>query len=160
MGLGRFFTKRIISDLSGKRDYLRRWSLWLPFGISLKLHEIVLPDDDRCEHDHPWWFIRIILWGGYTEQVKGQVYHRKPWRPWFFWRVYPCWPEFQHRILSLPRGKNWSLVLCGPKHNSWGFYTKQGWMVWHEFLKLALTSRVLWCEDGRDVGTQEDNDAL
>lgn len=144
-------THRVISDIYGKTDYLRRWSLWLPFGISLKIHEIVRTDDDRCEHDHPWWFIRFILWGGYTEQINGKFIERKPWRPWAFWRIYPCLPSFRHRITYLPRGSNWSFVICGKNTGRWGFYTKKGWVAWKKFTSAVTSARVMWCDDGKKL---------
>jgi len=139
-----------VLDLDGKRDYLYRWSLWLPFGLSLKVHKIVRSDNDRCEHNHPWWFIRIILYGGYAEQIKGKTYSRLPWRPWAFWRIYPCLPSFQHKILRLFKRSNWSLVLCGRNKGSWGFLTKDGWVPWRQFLEIARATKdtvVLWCDD-------------
>ncbi|WP_425618078.1 hypothetical protein NA78x_001771 [Anatilimnocola sp. NA78] len=158
-------TKKVITDLARAAPYLIRWSMWLPFGCSLKLHQIVRPDDDRCMHDHPWWFLRIILWGGYTEDVRHafelnetawmlDVYTetcvRKPWRPWAPWRIYWCPSNFAHRITKLTNGRSsWSLVLCGPRSQEWGFFTRSGWVAWREFVNAAWSKRVLWCEDGR-----------
>ncbi len=136
-----------ILDLSKTRDYLHRWSFWLPFGLSLKVHKIVRADNDRCEHDHPWWFIRVILHGGYQERIKGKVYNRLPWRPWAPWRVYPCLPSFQHKILRLFKKVNYSLVLCGPNKGTWGFITKKGWVPWQKFLSAAHKTVVLWCDE-------------
>ena len=43
--------------------YLRRWSLRIPFtgGWRLMLHKIARPDSARDLHDHPWWFVSLIL---------------------------------------------------------------------------------------------------
>jgi len=146
-------TNRTITDLKGTAPYLVRWSLWLPFGLSLKLHKIMRPDDDRCAHDHPWWMIRIILWGGYTEShgTDSKVSHRKPWRPWAPWRIYYCGPTFRHRILELPHRISWSLVLCSGRKREWGFYTKFGWLDWRKFVQQARTTRVLWCDDESEI---------
>lgn len=165
-------TKRVITDLARTAPYLIRWSLALPFGWSLKLHQIVRADDDRCVHDHPWWFIRIILWGGYTETIRRKVtapqlfdghhferHHRKPWRPWAPWRIYYCPSDFAHRIEKLTNGRSsWTLVLCGPNSGRWGFFTKTGWMPWRSFVNAVWSQRVLWCEDGRvlnEEGSEE-----
>ena len=150
-------TKRIITDIKKTAPYLIRWSLWLPLGCSLKLHHIVRPDDDRCSHDHPWWFLRVIVWGGYFEEYgdRGQAAHRKPWRPWAPWRVYFCSRRFRHRITELPRGHSWTLVLCGPSNQEWGFFTRQGWMQWKAFVDAAWSNRVLWCDDGRTLNETE-----
>ncbi len=142
-------TQRDIFDISGKELYLRRWSLWLPFGCSVKLHQIVRADDDRCQHDHPWIMIRIILAGGYIEEICGRRVARKPWRPWAPWRVYPVRATFKHRIVKLFKDASWSLILCGPKTHAWGFYTKEGWVPWKSFIAMATSKRILWCEDGK-----------
>lgn len=134
---------RVIRDIAQTSDYLRRWSLRLPFGWSLKLHEIVRPDDDRCEHDHPWWFWRLILRGGYVEEIEGVTRVRKPLSLTY------CGAKFRHRITELRAPSSWSLVLCGPKLERWGFYTKAGWMHWRAFVDAAVSARVMWCEDGR-----------
>lgn len=144
-------TQRDINDISEKQLYLRRWSLWLPFGWSIKLHKIVLPDHDRCQHDHPWWFIRIILWGGYVEDRGSKKVIIKPWRPWAPWRIYPVFGNFRHRIDHLLNGPSWSLILCGPKNREWGFFTKEGWMHWKKFIQEAKTARIMWCSDGREL---------
>lgn len=143
-------TKRDITNISGDELYLRRWSLWLPFGWSLKIHKIVRADDDRCQHDHPWNFIRIILWGGYVEERGSKRVTLKPWRPWAPWRIYPAVGVFKHRIDRLLNGEfNWSLILCSPKVRSWGFFTREGWIPWKKFVEDVSGKRVLWCEDGR-----------
>lgn len=141
-------TKRTITDLAGTAPYLVRWSLWLPFGWSLKLHKIMRPDDDRCPHDHPWWMLRIILFGGYIEKCGSdqRTVFRKPWRPWAFWRIYWCGAEFRHRIIELPKTFSWTLVLCSGKKREWGFYTKRGWLPWQRFVHEARSTRVMWCE--------------
>lgn len=136
-----------ILDLGRTEDYIHRWSLWLPFGLSMKIHKIVRPDNDRCEHDHPWWFIRFILHGGYKEVIKGKEYNRLPWRPWFFWRIYPCLPSFQHKITKLHKPYNLSFVICGPNRGKWGFITKKGWIHWKKFLNAKKKNVVLWCND-------------
>jgi hypothetical protein len=152
-------TKRVITDISGENAYLVRWTLPLPFGWSLKLHQILRPDDDRCAHDHPWWMLRIILWGGYTEYRGSalapdqlRLAECRPWRPWAPWRIYWCGRHFVHRIAELPAGSSWTLALCGPSSGTWGFYTRRGWMPWDVFVFLARSKRVLWCEDGRQLG--------
>lgn len=64
------FRKKVITrdDLN---PYLIRYS-FVPFGgrfhnwFAMKIHNIVL-NDDMCQHDHPWWFVSILLRGGYYE---------------------------------------------------------------------------------------------
>lgn len=150
-------TKRVITNIAADKAYLVRWSL--------KLHQILRADDDRCTHDHPWLMVRAILWGGYVEEYATvqdedigelKVRRLKPWRPWAPWRIYTGSLAFRHRIKELPRGSSWSLVLCGPKSDTWGFYLHGGyWMHWRQFVDAARSARVLWCEDGQQRGEGE-----
>jgi hypothetical protein len=39
-------------------------------GRRIDLHKIVYPDPWECFHSHPARAIRIILWGGYTEELQ------------------------------------------------------------------------------------------
>lgn len=147
-------TTREITILGHPEVYLRRWSLWLPGRYSIKIHQILRPDEDRCSHDHPFDFLRFILWGGYEEEVRnpetGEIttHLRKPFR--FYW----CGEKFAHRITKLSKKSSWTLLFCGPKKRSWGFFLKDRWMEWRKFVNTALERRVLWCEDGRTLNEE------
>lgn len=55
--------------IGGPEDpYLLRWHLIPrnPF-FNIYLHKFCRSDDDRALHDHPWWFISLILRGQYDE---------------------------------------------------------------------------------------------
>lgn len=151
-------SERTITDISGTAPYLVRWSLKLPFGWSIKLHQILRPDDDRCCHDHPWAMTRIILLRGYIEEhgPDRRVTQLKPWRPWAPWRVYHCPIDFRHRITALPYGNSWTLALCGPTKRKWGFFTKEGWVYWRDFVSQASSARALWCDDGTVLNGDKD----
>lgn len=62
----RYAMKRPYIHLPG---YMNRW--WLvpynQFGIAARVHQILRSDQDRHYHDHPWWYISIVLRGGYFE---------------------------------------------------------------------------------------------
>lgn len=89
-----------IIDITQTEIYLRRWSLSLPFGWSIKLHHIRRADSDHCRHDRPWGFWTLILRGGYEELIgEDQKLNRmRPGR--LAWRP----PRFRHRITCLPNG--------------------------------------------------------
>lgn len=137
-----------IMDIERTSVYLRRWSLRLPGGRTLKLHHILRADGDRCQHDHPWGFVTLCLWGGYVELIgEAQRVHRmRPGR--IAWRPH----GFRHRITELPRGHAWTLVLTTRRRSGWGFYTRDGFMPWRRFVEAARSARVLWCHDGRERG--------
>lgn len=150
-------THRVITDLEGSSEYLVRWSLWLPFGWSVKLHKIVRADDDRCSHDHPWPMLRVILKGGYTEIFGADHAEKqlKPWRPWAPWRIYWCPSNFRHRITKLTDGPSWTIALVGSKGRPWGFFTRIGWVPWEQFVSETRQTRVMWCDDSSEPQTLE-----
>jgi len=80
-------------------------------GCVVQVHKFVRADDLGCYHNHPAWAVRLILWGGYREELSdGRVID---WRPGRFGIVAP---HLEHRIHSLLNGRSsWSLWLRGPK---------------------------------------------
>jgi hypothetical protein len=81
------------------------------FGCVAQLHCFVRADDEACFHTHPAFALRIVLRGGYVEQVgDGSLITRRP----GYVGIVP--PEFEHRIHGLLNGRDsWSLWLRGPK---------------------------------------------
>ncbi|MGE0757062.1 MAG: hypothetical protein AB7F89_01005 [Pirellulaceae bacterium] len=152
------FKKQLIGDQVDSAPYMVRWNFALPLGYSLKLHLILRTDDNRCAHDHPWNFLRVILWGGYYEQCDPHQppVLRKPWRPWAPWRLYWCGRKFRHRITSLPHGSSCTLVLAGPREREWGYFTRDGWVDWRSFASRMVQRHVLWCDDGRKLNEDDE----
>lgn len=124
------------------RIYLDRWGLSLDRIAGVYLHRMAAPDPGVDLHDHPWTFVTIPLWGGYTEEralsreaqqyamlaeayptcTRGVVEERLPRRPRMM-RLDEC-----HRITHLSRRTVWTLVLRGPRRRSWGFFEPGGWV--------------------------------
>lgn len=120
--------------------YLDRWGIRIPGLGAVLLHRMAAPDPGNELHDHPWEFLTIVLWGGYTE-VRADAQHaredhcyiifnrslhaehRKPFRPRRM-RLSEA-----HRVTDIVRKTSWSLVLTGPLRRDWGFYTRsRGWV--------------------------------
>ncbi len=117
-----------------ENPYMLRWYL-IPRNpwLNLYLHEFLRDDDDRALHDHPWWFVSIMLKGMYNEirenghrgQVRGapSIAYRRA--------------TDRHRVVLETRdGKVvpcWTIVITGPKVRDWGFWCPKGFVVWHEF---------------------------
>jgi hypothetical protein len=80
-------------------------------GFKISLHKMVRADDKDCFHTHPSKAIRIILWGGYTEEF---LLHgvKKTWKPLNIGFVSP---ELSHRIDSLINKNSYSLWIRWPK---------------------------------------------
>lgn len=89
----------------------------------LYLHEFLRSDEDRCKHDHPWFFITFVIGGYWEETETGRHWRRSGsllYRP----------ATFAHRIELEPGRKAWSIVLVGVKSREWGFWTLDGWKQW------------------------------
>lgn len=106
----------------GSRDnpYLHRWYI-IPRNpwLNVYLHKFLRDDEDRALHDHPWWFVSLMLKSGYDEVTpQGTLPRAAPsicYRP-ALWR---------HRVV-LKRSNDegvvhaWTLVITGRKSRNWG----------------------------------------
>jgi hypothetical protein len=141
------------------KPYLIRWNLFGCPWFSIKIHKLLIPDDD-CLHDHPWSFLTFILKGGYFEttnwktkkssqlryagealQKIGQGIQYVTWHgPGnFLWRPNP----FPHRLnLKLVGGDQWrkfeyipcwTLLVTFKREREWGFWTPKGWIEWFKY---------------------------
>lgn len=94
--------------------YLIRWVADFDW-FSIRLHHWIASDDDRAFHDHPWWFLTLVLRGGYTDRSDtgddalsfGSIRFRRA----------------QHKHTAVVnQGGCWTLLLCGPESREWGFW--------------------------------------
>jgi hypothetical protein len=92
--------------------------------FNLYLHQLDAPQwhPVGC-HDHPWWFITVLLKGGYLERYvkqtsprKGHVLEKRRYPGQILYRA----AEHAHDVIT-PYGRSWSLVLTGRKAHTWGF---------------------------------------
>jgi hypothetical protein len=116
-------------------NYLLRWYV-LPRNpwLNVYLHKFLHDDEDRALHDHPWWFISIMLKGAYGEVIpppKGFEFRRAP--SWAFRSAI-----HQHRVV-LQRDDDgkpkpcWTLVITGRVVRNWGFWCPKGFVRWQDF---------------------------
>jgi hypothetical protein len=135
---------------------MTRWRILTTPWFSIKLHHFHRSDEDRELHDHPWLFVSLILWGGYTEvrpdfcirgalreisleahprsevtMASAALYERKRYGPGSL-LVRPAWWAHRVELNDEERG-SWSLVIVFPKVQEWGFYKVQGWINWRSF---------------------------
>jgi hypothetical protein len=110
--------------------------------VAVRIHRIISSDDVRALHDHPWWFVTVIMRGGYLEVLpedQGQpascdrYYNRKIWRR-------PGSVVFhrgtdRHRLEIRPGSECWTFFIMGPVWRDWGFHTHHGWVYWRDYLK-------------------------
>ena len=138
--------KRIIQDRFG-RDYMHRYYLCFKEKINafdtvkpypnIFIHKLLLSDEDRDVHDHPWNYLTVILAGGYTEWTPVfdrhgvKIGERGTWRGpgSIIWRRATSF----HRLeMSTP---TWTLFIHGWRTREWGFLTKQGWVDRIQYIK-------------------------
>ena len=90
---------------------------WFIFKIGnlprIYLHKFLRSDDDRAPHNHPWWFISIILTGSYTEHTRtGPLLRRAP-------SIVYRSPNHSHRIMLVPGKTVRTLFITGPVVRQW-----------------------------------------
>lgn len=108
--------------------YLTRWRIISTPWFGVYLHAIHQDDGIRPLHDHPWDFIRIILWGSYVEQrPNGRYVRMRQGR----WSAMPALGL--HAIRRLMRTPTWTLCLVGRRQRDWGYQTADGWIPHKEF---------------------------
>lgn len=114
--------------------YMLRWYL-IPRNplLNLYLHKFVGDDEDRALHDHPWWFLSLMIRGKYIEFTESGVWERSS--PSLAVRK----ASHMHRI-ALFRDESgnpvpcWTIVMTGPRIREWGFQCQKGWVHWKTFL--------------------------
>lgn len=147
--------------------YLNRWGLSHDRIGGILLHAMEAPDPGVDLHDHPWWFVSFVLWGGYTEQrslvreapmlaqiaerfgpsaLRGVEVKRRP-LSMRSMRLDEC-----HTITTLHRRTCWTLVIKGPRRRSWGFYLPGGYMPEAEYdATMRAERRDLWSDQNEQV---------
>lgn len=167
-GPGRIIRRLTLRRADG-RVYLNRWGIAHDRIGGVLLHKMEAPDPGVDLHDHPWWFVSIILWGGYTEEralvreapmfaqikecvengaghpcpgtTRGVVEERE-WGSIKTMRLDEC-----HTITALKRKTSWSLVIKGPRRRSWGFYLANGYMSERQYDETVRADRRdLWSD--------------
>lgn len=77
--LRRMFSGKPHQIIGGADDpYMLRWYV-IPRNplLNIYVHRFVRSDDDRALHDHPWWFVSLILRGQYDEVTERSVTRRR-----------------------------------------------------------------------------------
>lgn len=129
--------------------YMMRYNLFQCPAFTIKLHIFHLSDDE-CMHDHPWWFLSFILWGGYVEHTEKEMieehYQTSDKNPEYLINrkyikkeskiVHPFSilfrpAEHKHRVEV--HQKCVTLVITGRRTRQWGFWTKNGWIEYFKY---------------------------
>jgi len=120
----KLYKKKVITRNDNEK-YLIRYNLFDCKLFSVKIHNILLSDYD-CLHDHPWAFFTFIMKGGYVEYTPegSRVYGVGS----FLYRP----ASYIHKLeLHQPA---WTFVITFKKVRKWGFFTKNGWVEWFNYV--------------------------
>ncbi len=100
--------------------------------FGLRIHKILRSDNDRELHDHPFSFVSVILWGGYTQHTISSFDGRDIERFYRPGSVIFRRAEDAHRLtLKTP---TWTFVIRGRMRRDWGFHTSDGWVHYRKFI--------------------------
>lgn len=95
-------------SLDGRPTMLiRRLIKWRAFRVDL--HCFIASDDPGCYHTHPRWSWRLVLWGGYIEELESGA--RRLWWPGRFGFVAP---HLSHRVAAPIYRRSYSLWIRLP----------------------------------------------
>lgn len=131
--------------IGGKANpYVYRWYV-VPRNplLNVYLHKFLRDDEDRALHDHPWWFLSLILKGGYQEIVDienaptpgfTRTITRNPlslaFRPALHRHRVVLHRAIENHRRMVPA---WTVVVTGRKVREWGFWCPKGFVQWQVF---------------------------
>lgn len=119
-------------DTGGSGADRPRWQ----FPISIRIHHIMQPDQDRDLHDHPWNARTVILRGWYVEQRQGE----QIWEDRHIERMQGDTATLKygeyHRITEISEGGVWTLFITGKYRGTWGFLVNGVKVQWRKYLGL------------------------
>ena len=105
--------------------YLIRWLLGHDRIGSIRLHLWRGSDDLRYPHDHPWWFMTVILLGGYDEITPNYRTGASGSRRLSAFSVHFRRHDHRHCV-SVPKGRRaLTLLITGPKVHRFGFWLSE-----------------------------------
>ena len=107
---------------------------FIPFNIYLHNFKRSDPQD---MHDHPWWWMTVVLKGGYWEHTPRGRKWRGP------GSVAIKSPQQLHRVEASSL-ETWTLFFRGPKIRTWGYKTNHGWVNYKEYCQNESVLRDMY----------------
>lgn len=96
--------------------YVKRWYFETDL-FSVRLHHWLHSDDARAIHDHPSWFITLVLKGGYTDSTPNGAERMSAFTIRFR-------PAMHRHTVQVDESGCWTLLIFGPKSRKWGFWLR------------------------------------
>lgn len=112
------FMKITLGQLLGKKEcpYIKRWVIDFGF-FSIRLHHWLSSDDQRYLHDHPWWYISLVVKGSYIDRSDKGDTKRNPGSISYY-------PATHKHTVSVSSGGCWTILITGREVRDWGFWVK------------------------------------
>lgn len=113
---------------SSLKNYMNRFTLIHIGRLHIRIHTILSEDKTPFLHNHPFYYLSIILKGGYTEE--SEIGIKKFKKGSFIFRT----PNFFHRlqhvsspthtlfITWIPKNSTWQIKPSKNSHNEWIMY--------------------------------------
>jgi hypothetical protein len=98
--------------------YAHRWVLNLN-RFAIRIHRWHRSDDKRYLHDHPFWFITMVIKGSYTDvsESNGAIIRDQLKVGSIRFR-----PALHKHYVDVPKSGATTLLITGPPIRNWGFY--------------------------------------
>lgn len=133
----RFWLFNAYPDTGASGADRKRWQ----FPISIRIHHIVLPDQDRHLHDHPWNARTFILKGYYKEERRRDTTRVRTWRNAGDTAALK-FAEY-HRITDVSEDGVWTMFVTGKYRGTWGFMVDGAKVQWRQYLGIAPAAAAL-----------------
>lgn len=136
----------IIERAPGEQYLLRWWVIPRNNWFNIYLHKFLL-SDEPVFHDHPYSWLSVILWGGYTEvrwpssfsiRKAGSVRYGRA-EDLHYIELFADWKNMRN---GMPGSKPaWTLFITGERRRMWGFRLKEGWVPWTERVSTGSSEK-------------------
>lgn len=128
----------LVKEIKSKQGevHFRRYRLLQTPWFAIYIHHILVSDQDRDMHDHPWNFTSVILEGAYREASSyPPIFDKIYVRDYYSGDVIEHKAEDAHKI-TLVSNEVWTLVFTSGRNREWGYQTPAGWIGHKEYRQL------------------------
>ena len=131
--------KLILAEVMGWRGcaFVKRWVLEAPSGRALRVHRFLPDVEEFTAHDHPWWFVTVVVRGSYvdvTSRNGTEVRRDHVTAPAIRFRN----RNHEHRTITGADGA-WTVLYNGPSKRNWGFWSAAGqFLPWRAYASLGM----------------------
>jgi hypothetical protein len=124
----------------------RWWQYLMTWMPCVYVHRFVSSDIDPELHNHPWTAVSLVLVGGYDEERRVDSISAKGGFKVVLQRIKPFMlnrlnADTFHRVLLIGDQEAWSIIKCGEKVQTWGFWSAETGEFVHHKVHAARKNR-------------------